>query len=284
MRRNDVTRFAHVKTYSFLPCNTRHNDPRTSIHEVLCSVLSFYQSSRSFGLSYPKKLSIMSDTAPPVDYYAALEVDSKATQQQIRDAYKKQALRHHPDRVPANSPDRQSRTKKFQQINDAYYTLSDPNRRKDYDLTRNQFHGFPSSSAPDPAEEEIPRPQAGSFPWSAFGFGGSAKTEDDANRYSNEQFGSVFEEMMRDEGMADSNNSPTKVFWSIVGGVSGGAMGFIVANVPGALAGAVAGNRLGAIRDKRGKSVYSVFQELDQPEKMRLLSELAQKVFAHAIS
>lgn len=61
-------------------------------------------------------------------------------------------------------------------------------------------------------------------------------------------------------------------------------MGFIVANVPGAIAGAVAGNRLGAVRDKRGKSVYSVFQELDQPEKMRLLSQLAQKVFAHAIS
>ena len=37
-------------------------------------------------------------------------------------------------------------------------------------------------------------------------------------------------------------------------------MGFIVANFPGALAGAVAGNRLGAVRDARGKSVYSVFQ------------------------
>lgn len=205
--------------------------------------------------------------------------------------HSRQALRHHPDRVPASSPERQSRTKKFQQINDAYYTLSDPSRRKDYDLARNQFHGFPSggaSAAADP-EEEIPRPEPTSsggrgFPWSAFGFGGSAKTEEDANRYSNEQFGSVFEEMMRDEGMADSSNNPTKVFWSIVGGVSGGAMGFIVANVPGALAGAVAGNRLGAIRDKRGKSVYSVFQELEQPDKMRLLSELAQKVFAHAIS
>jgi diphthamide biosynthesis protein 4 len=41
---------------------------------------------------------------------------------------------------------------------------------------------------------------------------------------------------------------------------------------------------LGAVRDKRGKSVYSVYQELEQPEKMRLLSELASKVFAHAIS
>ena len=125
----------------------------------------------------------------------------------------------------------------------------------------------------------------GGFPWSAFGFGGNAKTEGDANKYSNEQFGSVFEEMMNEEGMAEGeNNSPTKTFWSIVGGASGCAMGFIVANMPGAVAGAVAGNRLGAIRDKKGKSVYTVFNELEQPDKMRLLSELASKVFAHAIS
>ena len=57
---------------------------------------------------------------------------------------------------------------------------------------------------------------------------------------------------------------PTTKFWSVVGGLSGGAMGFIVANFPGAVAGAVAGNRLGAVRDARGKSVYSVFQELPQ--------------------
>jgi len=232
--------------------------------------------------------------APPVDYYASLEIDSKASQQQIREAYKKQALRHHPDRVPAQSPERASRTKKFQQINDAYYTLSDPTRRREYDLSRDKFHGFSaggSRTQAEEADEEIPRPDAGAgmgsmpggFPWGFFG--GNAKTEDDANRYSNEQFGSVFEEMMQDEGMAEGSDAhPTKAFWSIVGGVSGGAMGFIVANMPGAIAGAVAGNRLGAIRDKKGKSVYSVFQELDQPDKMRLLSELASKVFAHAIS
>jgi len=89
---------------------------------------------------------------------------------------------------------------------------------------------------------------------------------------------------MREQGLAEDDNQPTKTFWSIVGGVSGGAMGFIVANLPGAVAGAVAGNRLGAVRDKRGKSVYSVYQELPQPDKMKLLSELASKVFAHAIS
>ena len=67
--------------------------------------------------------------------------------------------------------------------------------------------------------------------------------------------------MLREEGMAEGKEAkPTSKFWSMVGGLSGGAMGFIVANFPGAVAGAVAGNRLGAVRDARGKSVYSVFQ------------------------
>lgn len=69
----------------------------------------------------------------------------------------------------------------------------------------------------------------------------------------------MFEEMLREEGMADQQGRPTHSFWSLVGGLSGGALGFIVANVPGLLAGAVAGNRLGAVRDARGKSVYAVF-------------------------
>jgi phosphomannomutase len=64
--------------------------------------------------------------------------------------------------------------------------------------------------------------------------------------------------MLREEGMDPSSDAPaTGKFWSLVGGASGGALGFIVANAPGALAGAVAGNRLGAVRDKKGKSVYA---------------------------
>lgn len=77
---------------------------------------------------------------------------------------------------------------------------------------------------------------------------------------------------------------PTGKFWSLVGGLSGGAMGFIVANFPGAIVGAVAGNRLGAVRDAKGKSVYSVFQELPASDKARLLSQLAAKVFAQAVT
>ncbi|KAF1982357.1 DnaJ-domain-containing protein [Aulographum hederae CBS 113979] len=237
------------------------------------------------------------------DYYKTLSIPSTATAQQIRDAYKKAALKHHPDRVPSDSPERATRTKKFQQINDAYYTLSDATRRRDYDSAR-QFQSFASGSGGGggggaqtdegfDADEEIPRPadggksSGGGFPWSAFGgmFGGNPNPEAAEEKFSQEQFGSVFEEMMREEGMAEGNEAaPTGKFWGIVGGVSGGAMGFIVANLPGAVAGAVAGNRLGAVRDAKGKSVYNVYMELEQPQRMRLLSELAAKVFAHAVS
>ncbi|RDW64178.1 dnaJ chaperone (Caj1)-like protein [Coleophoma crateriformis] len=226
----------------------------------------------------------------PSDYYAILGIASSATQQQIRDAYKKAALKTHPDRVPSDSPERPERTKKFQKINDAYYTLSDASRRRDYDAAR-QYHGFGSgastASTAFDSDEEIPDPAAAgagtgsSFPWSSFGF--KAKNQEEEQKFENEQFGDVFEEMLKEEGMAENGGTPTGKFWSVVGGLSGGAMGFIVANFPGMLAGAVAGNRLGNIRDARGKSVYSVFQELPQGDKARLLSQLASKVFAHAV-
>lgn len=191
-------------------------------------------------------------------------------------------MKSHPDRVPASSSERPARTKKFQQINAAYYTLSDPTRRRDYDHARS-YHGFSEgaeSSASTPGEE-VPR-QGKGFPWSAFGFGAKTPAEEEKTR--DEQFGSVFEEMLRDEGLAEGQEArPTGKFWSLIGGVSGGAMGFIIANVPGAIAGAVAGNRLGAVRDAKGMSVYNVFQQLPQAEKTKLLSELAAKVFAHAV-
>ena len=56
-------------------------------------------------------------------------------------------------------------------------------------------------------------------------------------------------------------------FWSWVGTASGASLGFIVANIPGLMVGAVAGNRLGAIRDAKGKSVSAVFSQLGGDQK-----------------
>jgi hypothetical protein len=56
-------------------------------------------------------------------------------------------------------------------------------------------------------------------------------------------------------------------WWSWLGAVSGGGVGFIVGNIPGLMVGAFAGNRLGAIRDAKGKSVAAVFSELGGNQK-----------------
>lgn len=187
-------------------------------------------------------------------------------------------------------------------MNDAYYTLSDPIRRNEYDAQRRMHGGGRRSGAntgtsytdpfadADPEESVPPESGAGggaySWAWNFF-TGGNTNSQSNARNARQQaedaQFGDVFEEMLREEGLAEENNRPTSKFWSILGAASGGVIGFIVANAPGAMAGAVAGNRLGAIRDTKGKSVYAVFQDLPQNDRARLLAQLATRVFSHAV-
>ncbi|KAL1888844.1 hypothetical protein Cpir12675_006019 [Ceratocystis pirilliformis] len=249
----------------------------------------------------------MSSRAPP-DYYAILEIPENASTQKIRDAYKKAALKTHPDRVAADHPERPARTRKFQLVNDAYYTLSDPSRRREYDAQRRLFQrpGAPHGSAsakPDPFDDPFAEFDSASPPpfssssssststpfswaWNFFSGGSSAADQEKARAKAEEtQFADVFEEMLHDEGL-DANGEKTNNggrFWGAVGGVSGGALGFIIGNFPGLVMGAAAGNRLGAVRDDKGKSVYEVFQDLPAHDKSRLLATLAAKVLSQSV-
>ncbi len=66
------------------------------------------------------------------DYYKILGVSENATQEEIKQAYKKLAMKYHPDRNPG---DKQAE-EKFKEINEAYSVLSDPEKRKQYDQLR----------------------------------------------------------------------------------------------------------------------------------------------------
>lgn len=64
-----------------------------------------------------------------VDYYQVLGVPSDADQAAIKAAYRKLALKYHPDRNPGDK----SAEERFKQINEAYAVLSDPEKRSRYD-------------------------------------------------------------------------------------------------------------------------------------------------------
>ncbi|KAB2094178.1 hypothetical protein ERO13_A02G126800v2 [Gossypium hirsutum] len=71
------------------------------------------------------------DNSTSKDYYKILEVDYDATDENIRLSYRKLALKWHPDKHKGDS----AVTAKFQEINEAYNVLIDPDKRFEYDLT-----------------------------------------------------------------------------------------------------------------------------------------------------
>jgi molecular chaperone DnaJ len=63
------------------------------------------------------------------DYYATLGVNKDAKEEDMKKAYRKLALKYHPDR----NPDDKQAEEKFKEIAEAYAVLSDPEKRKAYD-------------------------------------------------------------------------------------------------------------------------------------------------------
>src|SRR3954470_13083568 len=63
------------------------------------------------------------------DYYEVLEVSKEADDDTIKKAYRKQAMRFHPDR---NGGDKEAETR-FREASEAYEVLRDPEKRQRYD-------------------------------------------------------------------------------------------------------------------------------------------------------
>lgn len=114
------------------------------------------------------------------DYYKILGVDKKASQDDIKKAYRKLAVKYHPDKNQGNK----EAEEKFKQIGEAYEVLGDAEKRKKYDALGENWKNFQSGQA-----------YSGGNPFGNFNFGkGGTYVEMDMEDFmsGNNQFSDFF--------------------------------------------------------------------------------------------
>jgi len=72
------------------------------------------------------------------DYYKILGVEKNATEDEIKKAYRKLAMKYHPDKNPGNK----QAEERFKEINEANEVLSDPQKRSRYDQLSNSYQSW----------------------------------------------------------------------------------------------------------------------------------------------
>ena len=75
------------------------------------------------------------------DYYKILGVEKSATKDEINKAFRKLALKYHPDKNPNNK----AAEEKFKEITEAHEVLSDPEKRKKYDTLGANWNQYQTS-------------------------------------------------------------------------------------------------------------------------------------------
>src|SRR5690606_15161515 len=96
------------------------------------------------------------------DYYKVLGVGRDASADEIKKAYRKLALKYHPDR----NPDDKSAENKFKEVNEANQVLSDPEKRAKYDQLGSAYSQWERGGG-----------QPGGFNWGQWTNGGNVHVE-----------------------------------------------------------------------------------------------------------
>jgi curved DNA-binding protein len=125
------------------------------------------------------------------DYYDVLGVNRSASNDEIKGAYRKLARKYHPD-ATKNDP---KSTERFKEVQEAYETLSDATKRKNYDEFGHAGVGAAPRGGPDPWEAYRRAQQGrGGQTWQ----GGPGVSVEDFNVGGD--FGSVFDQLFGQRG------------------------------------------------------------------------------------
>jgi curved DNA-binding protein CbpA len=141
------------------------------------------------------------------DYYRVLGVDQNASDQKIKEAFRKLAFKYHPDRNKENP----ASVEEMKKVNEAYAVLSDPAKKSEYDTLKNQF---------------------GSSAYTHF-----RNTYSEQDIFNGSDISAIFEEMARAFGLRGSN----EIFKEFYGrgfqqfefrNTRGSARGYVFGNPP----------------------------------------------------
>lgn len=113
------------------------------------------------------------------DYYKILGVDKKASSAEIKKAYRKLAMKYHPDKAKGDK----SAEEKFKSINEANEVLSDPEKRKKYDELGSNWQNYQQSGGSNEG-----------FDWGRYANQGQGGYQ---------QYGGDFEDMFGGSGYSD---------------------------------------------------------------------------------
>lgn len=117
------------------------------------------------------------------DYYKILEVDKTASASDIKKAYRKLAVKYHPDKNPGDK----AAEDKFKEVGEAYEVLKDPEKRKKYDQLGSNWRHFQDSGG-----------QSSDFDWSRYASGSGPQgytyyQGDPGDIFGNTDFSDFFE-------------------------------------------------------------------------------------------
>ena len=135
------------------------------------------------------------------DYYKTLGVGETATQAEIKKAYRKLALKYHPDKARGD----RAAEDRFKGINEANEVLSDPEKRKKYDQFGADWKVYEKAGA-----------QPGGFDWSKYAHENAGQTRrstggESSTMFGEEEAGDLFEMLFGQIGARKRGRRSTEI-------------------------------------------------------------------------